>query len=262
MILRSVIIFVFFPLLAFAKIVDIKHMAEINKYISNDTYVVFDIDNTLVEPTQLLGSDQWFYSRLSELKTKGLDKTAAVEKALNEWIAVQHITKVQLIEKNTAKIIDGLQKRGLFVFCLTTRHREMALCTFGQLKKLGLDFRNSSPTKEKELLIDVDSQLHYKDGVIYTSGGHKGAAFIKFMDAIGHKPAKVIFINDNMKPLKEVEEYSEKRGVDFIGLRYGYLDEKVKQFSKETSDVQFKKFSELISDNDAREICTRKEKKG
>jgi len=58
-----VIIFLFTLTLlgqARAEIIEVKNMAAVANLIDQDSLVVFDIDNTLIQPVQSLGSDPWF----------------------------------------------------------------------------------------------------------------------------------------------------------------------------------------------------------
>ena len=50
---------------------------------------------------------------------------------------------------------------------------------------------------------------------------------------------------------------AEKRGVEFIGLRYAYSDEKKARFSPEIADIQFthSSFNKILSDEEAKQIC-------
>ena len=43
-----------------AKIISINHIEDIFSYVDDQSVIVFDIDNVLIEPKQALGSDQWF----------------------------------------------------------------------------------------------------------------------------------------------------------------------------------------------------------
>ncbi len=45
---------------SFAKVVEVSKMASIKDAVRPGTVLVFDIDNTLVEASQMYGSDQWF----------------------------------------------------------------------------------------------------------------------------------------------------------------------------------------------------------
>lgn len=64
-------------------------MAAVDSLATPGTLVVFDIDNTLIEPTVTLGSDQWFYWYVAELEAAGRTARRAVDEANDVWNRVQ-----------------------------------------------------------------------------------------------------------------------------------------------------------------------------
>ncbi|HLB40972.1 MAG TPA: DUF2608 domain-containing protein, partial [Candidatus Babeliales bacterium] len=62
---------------------EIQSISETLDYITEaDCLVVFDLDNTLINPPTDLGSDQWFNHLVNEQLAVGLDASAAVAKVL------------------------------------------------------------------------------------------------------------------------------------------------------------------------------------
>ena len=51
-----------------------------------------------------------------------------------------------------------------------------------------------------------------------------------------------------------IEESAAKRKIPFIGLRYGKLDDKVKNLDVDLADLQFEHFGHILSDAEAREL--------
>jgi hypothetical protein len=43
-------------------------------------------------------------------------------------------------------------------------------------------------------------------------------------------PRRVILVDDSLDFVQEVGECMDRANIDFVGLRYGYLDEKIKDF--------------------------------
>lgn len=94
-----------------AKIIEIKHFSESIPYLTKDTIFILDIDDTLLVPKQMLGSDMWFEDRIKQ--QKGLSSTEAFEKTLNEWEGIRHFTQMQIVEPGVQKIIEELQKKSI-----------------------------------------------------------------------------------------------------------------------------------------------------
>lgn len=61
---------------------EIVEITKINEIGDLDKYqlIIFDLDNTIVRPIQLLGSDEWFYHTLKKYEDEGLDPDSAYKK--------------------------------------------------------------------------------------------------------------------------------------------------------------------------------------
>lgn len=235
------------------EIVEIKHMKELYPYLKPDMLVVYDIDNTIIEPKQTLGSDQWFHHRIDEYKSYGFDDSYSLEMALREWMAVQNITSVKLVEEQTGDIISDLQKKGYKLIGLTTRGLGMSTRTIDQLERVGVNLELTAPTKDEFYFTNGRGVL-YHTGVLFTANTHKGEALRKYLQHIGLNPTSVMFINDKYSHIVPVEEFCESENIPFIGLRYSYLDEKVKSFPHQIALVQFYNFGHIMSDDAAERV--------
>ncbi len=244
---------VFLAIAANAEIVEISHMDQVYNYLKPNTLIIFDIDNTILEPVQTLGSDQWFRHRIAYWIDHGIDPERALEKALSEWMAVQNITKVKLAEPETARIVKHLQDRGFTVMGLTTRGLGMSTRTNEQLKTIGVHLETSAPVKQDVFFMNQRGVL-MRGGTLFTANTHKGKALFKLLDQIDYLPKMILFVNDKRSHIVPIEETASKRGIPFIGLRYGFLDEKVKNFNGDVTAVEFENFGRILSDNEAEEI--------
>lgn len=241
--------------LSHCDIIDVMQMSEVEKYITQDTLVIFDLDNTVMEPVQELGNDQWFYHRFEELKKEG-DPHHVLNDLLSYWHKIMVVTEMKLVESSTPAFIKSLQDQRRFpVMALTTRSMAISQSTLENLQKLGVNFEESSPNKAPIFFVQGHRYIFYDHGVLFTAGGHKGQALYHFLDTIRYYPKNIVFINDKATHLKEVEVASTDRGVNFIGLRYGFLDEKVRNFQKEVAQVQEKHFKPILSDAEAEKLC-------
>ena len=249
-IFSTCILLSFFVVPLTAKIIEMNHMQSLQHHLSNDALVIFDIDNTIMEPTQELGSDQWFRYRIQKYIGQGSSPDQALENALAEWEAVQHLTKVKLVENYTADLVKQLQDKKYAVIGLTTRGLSLATRTVQQLQSLSVDLSKTCFVNKETSFLNPHTVLLRK-GILFTSGTHKGNAFFKLLDETGYRPKKIIFINDKATHLREIEEVAEKRKVPFLGLRYSYLDYRVKNFQAKLADLQFENFGQILSDREA-----------
>lgn len=248
-------LFYFCALLTFfsqgwGEILETQQFQDLKKHTDPQTLILLDIDNTIMEPTQQLGSDQWFQHRVQRYKKKGLDSSDALETALAEWMAIQNVTKMRLVEPSTAEVIHKLQNEGYTIMGFTTRGLGLSTRTIHQLKSLGVDLSRSAPIQEELHYMNGEGVL-YRKGILFTAGSHKGTAFTKFLDLAELSPKSVAFINDKESNLLPVQKACQTRKIPFIGLRYGATDERVHNFNPEVTDIQMEAFGMILSDEEA-----------
>ena len=107
----------------------------------------------------------------------------AIEKALAEWEAVRHVTKVQLVEEGTDQIIAQLQQEKYVVMGLTTQGLSLATRTVQQLASLQIDLLKTAPSRQDQYFISEHGVL-YRHGLLFTSGTPKGEALLKLLNRI------------------------------------------------------------------------------
>ena len=231
------------------------HFESLLDYVTSQTLVVLDIDDTLLVPKQMLGTDAWFLYRLKMYLDEGLSKNVALDKALSEWEAIRHLTKVCLIEENIPEIIEQLQNRGVTVMGLTTQGLALATHTVNQLKSLEIDLSRTAPSKSDYYFQNGHGVL-YRDGILFTSGTHKGKAFLQLLDHCELSPSHVLFINDKATHIAELEKSVTERDILFTGIRYGFSDERIANFNPDIANIQwnYSSFGHILSDDEARII--------
>jgi hypothetical protein len=210
-----------------SQIIQIKFINECEEHITSDMVLIFDIDNTVIETAQYVGSDQWFYHRLKEYVKQGFDEQKALQVVLPEWVSIQKRTNVNLVEPITSRVIETWQKNGWEVMGLTSRGLELAERTVWQLQSVGIDFAKASPVLH-EMNFKNNPDAIFRDGILYCSGSGKGSLLFQFFQNSGFFPKKVLFVDDKESHLRHVENACVEHQVPFVGLRYGFLDDKIK----------------------------------
>ncbi|MDP1609214.1 MAG: DUF2608 domain-containing protein [Chlamydiales bacterium] len=232
-------------------IIETCHFEEIVSYASPDALVLVDIDDTLLVPVQTLGADVWFLYQLQKNKHERdpLDKTLA------QWEAIRHLTRMKIVEPGSEKIVSALQKKNIRVMGLTTQGLALATRTIQQLLDHQIDLSKTAPS-QKDHYFNNGQGVLYRKGVLFTSGTPKGPALRKLLDLMGMSPKKIVFINDKKTHLLDVATAAKELGIEFIGLRYSYSDERVRNFLPELAEVQFhhSNFSHILSDEEAAKI--------
>jgi hypothetical protein len=244
----------FFPKLIVSEkkseIVESNDIIDVLKYCARDRCLVLDLDNTVIEPDvshEELGSDQWFvgfinYASNLDLAKQGID---AISLVITIYHAVQHHLLLKLIQPEIVPVINLYLNLDNPVVFLTMRGSAIKAPTLRELKRLGIDL--STKWGKRELILDIGDgdTAHaptFKNGVIFCGGKPKEQclhAFLKFID----KKPDIIMIDDKVKYLESVIKMVNNYGGSAIGLRYGRLDEKVKQHNFEKAQRKLDELS-------------------
>jgi hypothetical protein len=249
--------FLFFTALALcAEIYEAPRFCDIEKYVDAETLLIFDIDDTLLIPSQTLGTDVWFRHQFQQNK---LDECGdSLDKTLALWEAIRHLTRIQVVETGSEQVVQQLQELGISMMGLTTQGLGLATRTVNQLRSLDFDLSKTAPRQEDCYFLNGLGVL-YRKGILFTSGTPKGKALLKFWEMAGLHPKRVVFLNDKRTHLEEVEHSLSEAGIPFIGLRYSYSDERIERFRPEIADIQlsYSSFNRILSDAEAEDILLR-----
>jgi hypothetical protein len=220
-----------------AKIIEIDSINRVLSHVDDTTDVVFfDIDNTILEAADRPWPAQWAngvekYIRTIHAPRFGLDESTQYQ-LIQHYIA-QYINamQAQLIESSAIDVINTLRQRQKTVLALTARPLATVECTIQQLSQVGITFSHHT-LDPKHVHFDISGRsMIFQDGVLTCNGmGYKGKAACHLFDMMRIMPRRVILIDDSLDFIKEASEHMSAIGIDFIGLRYGYLDDKVNQF--------------------------------
>jgi len=208
--------------------------------------ILLDIDNTLLHPKQMLGSDEWFSYYLGKQQALSNDRESVFHRVLDLWHAIHTISSVIPMERNTAEVVRELQKMNCTVMALTTRGSMLEHVTDRQLASIGINLSLAAPLHASFTLQHMSSVLFSK-GVLFTNGKHKGDALKEFLRQIGWMPDRIIFINDKQNQLEEASA-SLPDHVHFLGLRYSVADDYVARFDPAIADKQLHSFLQIPED--------------
>ena len=211
--------------------------------------ILFDIDNTLLRPRQMIGSDEWFSYYQNQLQKSSNETSREVFlRTLDLWHAIQLVTGVVPMEAETSSVVKKVQQMNCTVMGLTTRNSTLERTTIHQLNSLGISFSETAPIHVVFTLQHMPSVLFSK-GVLFTSGKHKGQALKEFLRQIGWTPERILFINDKRDQLEEASEGAPPE-IPFIGLRYAVSDRYVQAFDPGVAERELQQFLELPCDKE------------
>jgi len=218
-----------------ARVLETNKMNDFLKEIDENTVVFFDIDDTLIYIPTMMGNSVWwtYCQRVANKNNWDQVKVATVLwPTLNQ---AANKVKTNLVDKTAPELIKGLQDRGIPVFGLTARSRQIMgdyafdMTTILDLSRLGIIFTQTE--------IDMPA---LRGGVIFTSTQLKGPFIERFLKKLKQKIKKVVFIDDNWSQIHSVDSCMATLKIPTVCFRYGKMDNAYDNFDPIVANIQLK----------------------
>ncbi len=242
----------------------INEISEALKNADQDTLVVFDVDNVISAPIDLIG------------RPKASPVRRAIFKEYEQKYGDERVKRIHalymmkgnggLVEPAVKEIIIELQKRGIPTIALTAKGTEK----FGdisdpmewrisRLKRKGIVFAFENLNKRILWDDEAGDKAGFESGVIFSGKQPKGKALQYFLEKIAHyKPKHIIFVDDNPEYLNSVHEMCSKLSIKFTGFHYkAAVFDQDQELSPEIARLQLKTLDEKeiwIPDSEAKKI--------
>ncbi len=238
---------------------------------NQNTLVVFDMDDTLIEQSDMVFQTRFFkHPEVQKLRQELKKHTAQLSDPVkaHELVATTRLLKNSwhLVEKKSLPIIKKLQEHNIRVIALTAVPtgsfgiiRNMQEWRFAQLKNLGLDFSTSFTTQEivfNELapftgLLTSPAYptkhkkypMYYK-GIICSRPHPKGTVLATFLKHIDWTPKKVLFFDDTPKHVKSVTQAMKNLGIACSGYVYKGASVPTEKFNAQIAKKQYDIFTQ------------------
>lgn len=230
-----------------SRITNVSSMAQVHDIIfsdvlngissPNDVLILFDIDNTLIEPTTDIASDQWFDACVRHYQAKGLTLQDAIERVRPLWMRLFYRVPMQPVELQVVNLLAELVSAKIPVIAVTARPISFAALTVRQLHSVGIAFDSSMLAAQNFTFNDGSFCIRFENGILFCEGNDKGLAVAQLLDRLDLYPRIIVFVDDKERHIQSVAKIAKQRGCKFIGLRYGYLDEKVKKFELDNESI-------------------------
>jgi len=224
-----------------SQIVETDQLDTVKSFLDEkSTLVIFDIDNTLVTPYDLIGTEQWFVNLLESKMKEGLSLPEAKKQILPLYYEVHNSISVKFTEPDINLLFEWLMNNHILYIALTARSDIFKYCSNRQLNEVGLKL----PFKgldQHHIRAHFENPVEFDEGVIYCGSSDKGDVLFYMLDQVGFKPEKIIFVDDRVSNLLSVQRVCLKRNIPFIGLRYSRLDGNEYIFDSGKSDEELKK---------------------
>lgn len=213
------------------------HEVNFDAIPATGTLVVFDVDETLIQPIDTYPLNVYTSEAVAFLRNFTEQYVAQGHtKDDVDYLASIMLQEAQrpLIEPFIIDEIRRLQLRGIPVIACTAMNtgkfgivERMEEWRYGYLKSLG--FEGSYGDKSTPLNVRINHPVFYH-GIIATDFGPKGPAIGAFLDVLDLHPSTIIMFDDNVDYLTSVKDECAQRNIIFKG--YNYLGAKEKAWDE------------------------------
>ena len=226
--------------------------------ITETSWVLFDLDNTVFESKQALAHADWIMDLLTtHMRETGLNIRDASDDLYPRWLNTLSAGEVQPVETESVATIKALQQRGIVTMGLTARRPITAEITQRQLASIHVDF-TKTPPHQNTFCTHTENPIDYHEGVLF-AGDYttKGQTFLWFLQEIKQTPSSVILVDDSLHNVTEFENTLSQSGIPCKGLHYTAIHHKPKIYCPEIAHIQlniFEKTNHIISNEEALRI--------
>jgi phosphoserine phosphatase len=225
-------------------------MKELRPYLAqhDGLLVVFDIDSTILKLYNENERVPWFCNELRLLKNVSKKSREELYKEMldqhsealsRDYVQELRTVHIELAEKITGKIISTLFEQNIPFLIETKRGLAHIDITHKQLDSVGV--RDKTIKKWGSVCFELSQGLpapaYYDNGILFVSiKNDKGDALKALLKRLGYKPKRLVAIDDERDNLVAFQNMADTMGIDFIGLRYGFLDEFTRKTDPKTFD--------------------------
>lgn len=204
-----------------------------------EKWVVFDIDNTLIEPTEQVGSVQWVEELARQAKSEGLTTSESSEFMHQLFQKLQPQIKVHPIESDISTQLSALYQQGYKVLALTARAPSLEVVTNDQVfRQANLLLNVSLPKFDKTI------GYTYSKGIIFANGRNKGEILAHLVESAKVRPSKIIFVDDKDYNVKDAENYFKENqskicGTELVAYQYDGALKRVQSISPRQTRMEY-----------------------
>jgi hypothetical protein len=204
------------------------------KYADNEkTLVIFDIDNTLLKARARYATDAWFSEMVKYAETLGYKGDDAVAVFLPHYCNALINGGADIVDTKATATIKALQAKKITVIALSARSETLMECSFKQFASAGTDGIDLSVNglSTKELVFPMNrGDAYFRKGIGFCGNNDKADVLDLVLRTTKSTPKKIVYIDDKLKHVMGISKYAQAHGINFVGIRYSYLDDEVKAF--------------------------------
>ncbi len=235
---RYLILFLSVFTVLYAEIFETTRMEEILPFVDETTWVLFDIDDTLLESELQAGRTKWFYHEFAKQMAEGKDKNEVIRSVDEEYLKIVDLCPIRTPEPEILYLIERIKQTAGAVLGLTARGPHLCPTTIMQFERLGIDLSSHAP----KIALESGPTGHYENGILFAIDQKKGPALHRLIEKSDQRPTKIIFIDDQKRHLLEAEEIASVFEIPFIGFHYTKTSER--PFDQAQGDLEHRQLLE------------------
>ncbi len=205
------------------KVDSLDRLYQVIPNLDENSFVVFDRDDTLLQGIDCIESElrKQFVSMWKEIySSKDTDSLLCN-------IQSQHHV---LVDKHSPELIEQLQKQRVNVIVLTRgcygkgaageQVEDLCIAAF---KSANINLETSFSLYSGNVLTEVVNDGHspfFKHGILFSNTCDKGESLKAFLRMVNLKPNHLIFVDDKLHYVQEVEKFAQANAIPFLGLHY------------------------------------------
>lgn len=220
---------------------------QVFQYCTFDTTFLVDIDNTVTRPTheEDVGSDQWFREVLAHAFEQIPERPHAMKSILTLNSAIQSVIKIKAVEPDTCSTLSKFQDLNMTTIAVTARGVEVIDATLLQLSQINVRFAKQDT--EALTFVLEGRVVTFVNNILFCNGLDKGLCLAALNEMQSVISRHVVMLDDVAKNLENVKREMTKLGVQFVGLRYNHLDQRVTRFELERANVKLLTLKSIFS---------------
>ncbi len=231
-------------------IIESKDISDLFKYIHSNTLIIFDIDNTLISPCQMIGTEYWEKKLYNSFLLKGYHEKLANLHAHHLWQKVQYLTDVKWVEKKTPSILADLQGKKMDIMGLTSRSVGLEMLTYKQFQSLSFDLPFSSFINTDKVT-RLNSYCRFVNGILFCGPSTKGESFHSLLSIVNIVPPHVIFIDDRIDHIENMSAKLKEISIPFVGIHYTAMDIYNNKYDDRIANLQLNYIDKILTDEEA-----------
>ncbi len=236
-----------------ASIIQTNTFTEVLAHVDSETWVFFDIDDTLFTSSLQMGRYQYYFLDFDDLTQAGFDEETAHTICRLRWNEMQEKCPVCFLEPEILSIVCQIQRTAALTMGLTARGPQTNIITHQQLQSLRLDFSSFSPPS---ISINLPSRHLYDAGIWFVEFNKKGTSVRQWLENLREHPSKIVFVDDRRHHLENMEQQLSDLDIEFIGIHYDRA--RTTPFDPRIAKMQARIFPVILSDEKVKEILSLK----